>query len=675
MTVDLARWQFALVTIFHFFFVPVTIGLGFMVAIMQTLAYRRHDDGWDRLSRFFGRLFLINLAVGVVSGIVLEFQFGMNWSSYSVFVGNIFGAPLAIEGLLAFFLESTFIGLWIFGRGRLSPRLHLATIWIVSAGTMLSALFILAANSWMQHPVGYKVVHGQAVLTNFWAVLGNSTLWEAFAHTVLAALVTGSLLVLGISMWRAHREGSDGAHRPAFVKAAGLAAAVALVAVVLTSVAGDAQARLMDSQQPMKMASAEALYQTQNGASFSLLTIGNLSGKPVFQIRVPHVLSMIADLSWDGQVRGINQVQKAETAAYGRAATSRSSGSPTGRSGLMVGAGMLMILLAAWGVVLARRKRLLASRWFRRAALAGMALPFLANTMGWIFTEAGRQPWIVYGLMRTATGVSGVTAADVLLTLVGFPPCTRPRGRRRRPRPPRGPPPLDLDEPDQEPPATSPVSSTEEDGHGAVRRPEHHLVRPHRPAVGGLLLPRGVRLRGGGGHAVRHRRRNRPPPVPQRRRPGVGRQRGVAARGRRRHLRRLPALVRPPVQRLLPGPVPRAGGAHRAGCLVRVPGQERAPRVAPDMGRGQLRREPDPGRGLGRRLHRPRARPPPLPGPATPAASSACSPRGARRRAGQPGRLRLHGSVFLSLKTSGALSQRARNGRAPRAPPPSCSLP
>ena len=191
LTLDLARWQFAVVTVFHFFFVPMTIGLSFLVALMQTLAYRRRDAGWDRLSRFFGRLFLINLAVGVVTGIVLEFQFGLNWSSYSVFVGNIFGAPLAIEGLLAFFMESTFIGLWIFGRGRLSPRLHLATIWLVSVGTVLSVLFILAANAWMQHPVGYKVVHGQAVLTNFWLMLGNPTLWASFAHTVLAAFATG----------------------------------------------------------------------------------------------------------------------------------------------------------------------------------------------------------------------------------------------------------------------------------------------------------------------------------------------------------------------------------------------------------------------------------------------------------------------------------------------------
>src|SRR5579875_1848793 len=297
MTLLLARWQFAVVTVFHFFFVPVTIGLGLLVAVMQTLAYRRQDEAWDRLSRFFGRLFLINLAVGVVTGIVLEFQFGMNWSSYSVFVGNIFGAPLAIEGLLAFFLESTFIGLWIFGRDRLSPFLHLITIWMVSLGTVLSAFFILAANAWMQHPVGYKVDHGQAVLSNFWAVLGNDTLWESFAHTILAAFATGGLLVLGISVWRGHHDRHDEAARSAFVRAAGLAAAFTLVSVLLTSVAGDAQARLMDSQQPMKMASAEALYQTRDGASFSLLTIGNLRDRPDVQIRVPHLLSLIADLS------------------------------------------------------------------------------------------------------------------------------------------------------------------------------------------------------------------------------------------------------------------------------------------------------------------------------------------------------------------------------------------
>ena len=420
MTLELARWQFAVVTIFHFFFVPLTIGLSFLVAIMQTLAYRRKDPGWDRLSRFFGRLFLINLAVGVVTGIVLEFQFGLNWSSYSVFVGNIFGAPLAIEGLLAFFLESTFIGLWIFGRERLSARLHLATIWVVAAGTVLSVLFILAANAWMQHPVGYKVVHGQAVLTNFWLILGNSTLWAQFAHTVLAAFATGGALTLGISVWRAHRDRNDPEARRAFQRSAHLATVFLLGAVVLTAVAGDSLGRVMDTQEPMKMAAAEGLYHTANGAPFSLLTITNLSDQPVVQIRVPHVLSLIEDLSWNGQVPGIDNIQAADVAKYGPGSYVPMIWLTYWSFRVMVAAGVLMILLGAWGVLLAWRKKLADSLWFRRAALCGIALPFIANTAGWVMTEVGRQPWIVYGVMLTAKGVSGVTVADVATTLAAF---------------------------------------------------------------------------------------------------------------------------------------------------------------------------------------------------------------------------------------------------------------
>ena len=419
MALDLARWQFAIVTVFHFFFVPMTIGLAFLVAVMQTLALVRKDETWDRLTRFFGRIFLISLAVGVVTGIVLEFEFGLNWSVFSIFVGNIFGAPLAIEGLLAFFLESTFIGLWIFGRERLSPRLHLATIWLVSIGTILSAFFILAANAWMQHPVGYTVEGGQAVLTNFWAVLANSTLWASFVHTVVAALATGGALVLGISVWRAHRA-PDELERNAFRRATAFASALVLVAVVLVAVTGDLQARLMDIQQPMKMAAAEALYNTQNGASFSLLTIGNLSGQPVFQIRVPHLLSLIADLSWNGQVVGINQMQATETAKYGAGNYAPVLWLTYWSFRAMIGAGVLMIGVSAWGVWLWWRKRLAASRWFRRAALAGIVLPIIANASGWIFTEAGRQPWIVYGLMETTKGVSTIGAGDVALTTAAF---------------------------------------------------------------------------------------------------------------------------------------------------------------------------------------------------------------------------------------------------------------
>ena len=423
MQLQLARWEFATVTVFHFFFVPLTIGLGFVVAVMQTLAYRRRDPSWDRLSRYFGRLFLIEIAVGVVTGIVLEFQFGLNWSAYSVFVGNIFGAPLAIEALLAFFMESTFVGLWIFGRDRLSPRLHLATIWMVSLGTILSAFFILAANSWMQHPVGYKVVAGQAVLTSFWAVLGNPMLWGSFTHTVLGAFATAGALVLGISVWRAMREDHNSEHRASFLQAGRFAAIFTFVSTLLVGMSGDIQARLMEVYQPMKMAAAEALYNTRNGASFSLITIGNLKQKPVFQIRVPHLLSLIATLSWNGQVEGINNIQAAEAAKYGTGSYVPVIPLTYWSFRAMVGAGLLMIALSAWGVWLCRRKqleRLVGNRWFRRAALWGMALPFIANTTGWVFTEAGRQPWIVYGLMKTAKGVSNVPTADIALTLAAF---------------------------------------------------------------------------------------------------------------------------------------------------------------------------------------------------------------------------------------------------------------
>ncbi len=425
MQILLARWEFAVVTVFHFFFVPLTIGLGFLVALMQTLAYRKQDAGWERLTRFYGRLFLINIAVGVVTGITLEFQFGLNWSAYSIFVGNIFGAPLAIEALLAFFMESTFIGLWIFGRSKLSPRLHLATIWLVSLGTMLSALFILAANAWMQHPVGYKVAGGQAVLTDFWAVLANPLLWGSFAHTIFAALATAGLLVLGTSAWRAHQAGASAEDRGAFWRSSRLAAAFSLVSTLLVAVSGDLQARLMDVYQPMKMAAAEALYRTAKGASFSLLTIGDLSQKPIFQVRVPHLLSLLADLSWSGTVQGIDNLQAADVARYGKGSYVPVVPLTYWSFRVMVGAGILMLVVAAWGTWAARRQgqgRLggASQRWFARAALWAMALPLVANTFGWIFTEAGRQPWAVWGLMLTAKGPSSLTLADVALTLAGF---------------------------------------------------------------------------------------------------------------------------------------------------------------------------------------------------------------------------------------------------------------
>jgi cytochrome d ubiquinol oxidase subunit I len=420
----LSRWQFGVTITYHFLFVPLTIGLALLVAVMQVLAYRRRDETWDRLTRFFGTLFLINFAMGVVTGIVQEFQFGMNWSNYSVFVGNIFGAPLAMEGLLAFFAESTFVGIWIFGRGRLPPLIHTLSICLVSLGTIVSAFFILTANAWMQHPVGYRIVgHGagrKALLTDFWAVLRNSTLWAEFSHTVLAAFVTGAMFMLGVSAWHLLR----GQNVAAFTRSARLSAWVALVGVILVIVTGDIQARLMDTQQPMKMAAAEAVYRTQSGASFSLITIGNLSGQPIFQIRIPHLLSLIATLSWNGRVTGITGAQHAEAVRYGKGSYVPVLWVTYWGFRLMVGLGFLILIMSAWALWRSRhggKKPFELGRWTLWALVACIATPFLANTFGWLFTEMGRQPWIVYGLMKTGLASSPtVSTADVTFTLAGF---------------------------------------------------------------------------------------------------------------------------------------------------------------------------------------------------------------------------------------------------------------
>ena len=420
MTELLDRWQFGVTIVYHFLFVPLTIGLGVLVAWMQTLSYRRKDADWDRLARFFGRLFLINFAMGVVTGIVQEFQFGMNWSNYSIFVGNIFGAPLAMEGLLAFFLESTFLGLWIFGRGRLSERVHLACIWLVAFGSTISALFILAANAWMQHPVGYRIVDHKALLTDIWAVFANSTLWEELAHTVLAAFVTAAMVVLGVSAWQILKRRDT----RVFARAASLASGFGAICLVATITTGDMQARLMDEQQPMKMAAAEALYNTASGASFSLLTIGNLSGQPIFQIRVPHLLSLIADLSYDGKVQGIDQLQKAEAKKYGPGSYVPVIWLTYWSFRLMVGLGILMLVVAAWTWWLSWKRsrwRLEDSRRTLWVLVACVVAPFAANTFGWLFTEMGRQPWIVYGLMKTSQAFSPtVGTGSVIATFAGF---------------------------------------------------------------------------------------------------------------------------------------------------------------------------------------------------------------------------------------------------------------
>jgi cytochrome d ubiquinol oxidase subunit I len=370
------------------------------------------------MTKFFGKLFLVNFAIGVVTGIVQEFQFGMDWSRYSVFVGNIFGAPLAIEGLLAFFMESTFLGIWIFGRGRVSKRIHLASIWMASLGTILSAAFIVAANSWMQHPVGYTIdarTH-QAVMTNFWAVMTNSTFIAAYLHVLASAFLTGSVFMLAIAAWHL-RKGHDLA---GFGKAARVAIVVTVLASIATMFLGDNQAKEMEVQQPMKMAAAEALYNTQSGASFSLLTIGDLSDNPVFQVRVPHILSVLATNTWDGKVLGINQIQKQAAKKYGAGSYVPVIWVCYWSFRLMVGLGILLFILGGVALWLVRKRRLEKSPRFLRFATWMVLAPFLANSFGWIFTEVGRQPWVVFGLLKTSKAVTLISPGYVAASLIGF---------------------------------------------------------------------------------------------------------------------------------------------------------------------------------------------------------------------------------------------------------------
>jgi len=399
--VDLARIQFATTSIYHFLFVPLTLGLGPLVAVMQTAWYRTRNEQWLRLTKFFGTLLLINFAIGVATGLVQEFEFGMNWSVYSKFVGNVFGAPLAIEGLAAFMLESTFLGLWIFGWDRLSPRLHLATIWIAVLGTWLSGYFILVANSWMQHPVGYKIVNGEAQLTSVWALMSNGFALRAYVHVILAGLIFGSSVVLGVCCWHFLR----GHQVELFRKAAMLALIVAVPVTLLQLVVGNRFGAAVTSAQGMKIAASEAQWNTCQPCGFSLFQIGGFTKSdptPSFSITVPRLLSYMATGSFDGQVQGLNQLQEQEQRNYGRGNYMPNIRVAYWSMRVMAYLGMLMFLIAAVGAWLYRKRKLERARWYHRTAIVAIAFPYLAATAGWVLTEMGRQPWIVQGLLKTA---------------------------------------------------------------------------------------------------------------------------------------------------------------------------------------------------------------------------------------------------------------------------------
>lgn len=442
---ELARWQFGITTVYHFILVPLTIGLSTLVAIMQTAWVRTGNEKWLKLTKFFGKLLLINFALGVATGIVQEFQFGMNWSEYSRFVGDVFGAPLAMEALLAFFLESTFLGLWIFGWDRLPKKVHLMTVWAFAIGSFLSAYFIIAANSWMQHPVGaeFNPETGRAEMNDIWAVLTNNTTLVAFPHVIATAFLVAGTFVCGIAAWwmvRLVRSKRNPEDVPVYRSAVRLGAITMIISGIAVIVSGDLQAKLMFEQQPIKMAAAEGLVETVDGAGFSLFAIGNLAGDDPGSVRhileIPNLLSFMANGDWNSEVKGLEELQEIYAERYG--ATNANGEEIVYRPNLAVTywSFRLMIGLAAFSAALAllalwltRKGKETGNIWFSRLAVVSLPMPFLAASFGWIFTEMGRQPFVVAPnptgsdqiFLMTMFGVSDtVTPGMVLTSMITF---------------------------------------------------------------------------------------------------------------------------------------------------------------------------------------------------------------------------------------------------------------
>jgi cytochrome bd ubiquinol oxidase subunit I len=425
--IDLARLQFATTTVYHFIFVPLTIGLSLVVAVMQTAYVRTGDEVYKRMTKFWGKLFLINFAMGVVTGIVQEFQFGMAWSEYSRFVGDIFGAPLAIEALMAFFIESTFIGLWIFGWDRLSKKVHLATIWLVAAGATLSSLWILIANGWMQHPVGYEIVAGRAQMIDFAALVTNPNVFLQFPHVVMAAFTTAGFFTIAISGYRLLR-GPSGDDRLLFERSMRIGLVFGLAAVLVTTVVGHFSGQFMLEKQPMKLAAAEGLWESESPASLSFFQVGDEEARTsLINIRIPSLLSFLVYDTFDGMVPGINDLNAFYQEQYADRYGPDADYVPPmiwmtyWSFRAMVGFGLLMSLIAIVGIVLWWRGRLAQTRWFLGLLPFTIVLPYVANATGWLLTEIGRQPWIVQGLMRTEEGLSpNLTTTDLWISLIGF---------------------------------------------------------------------------------------------------------------------------------------------------------------------------------------------------------------------------------------------------------------
>lgn len=415
----LARLQFTITTVFHFFYVPLTLGLSIFVAILETMYVRTGNEKYKRLTKFWGKLFLINFAIGVATGLVQEFQFGMNWSDFSRFVGDIFGAPLAIEALLAFFLESTFLGIWIFGWEKLSKKMHLAAMWLVAIGSNLSAFWILVANSFMQQPVGYVINNGRAEMVDFFALILNGHVWVQFPHVFFTGISTAAFLVIGISAYHLLKKSKNIDDYQTSFK---FGVIYGLIGTIMVTLVGHSQAQYMFNIQPMKMAAAEALWDSEEPAAMSLFTIGDEKNrKDVFAIRIPYALSILAHNSLSGEVKGINNLQKEYESTYGMGDYVPPVAISYWTFRIMIGTGFLMLLLLLIAVFPAMKNKFNFKPAFLKFLIWAISLPLIASATGWIFTEVARQPWTVFGVMQTKNSVSPtVTPGEVLFSLIVF---------------------------------------------------------------------------------------------------------------------------------------------------------------------------------------------------------------------------------------------------------------
>ena len=414
----LARWQFGITSVYHFLFVPLTLGLSVLVAIMETLYVRTGNELYKRMAKFWGKLFLLNFSLGVVTGLVQEFQFGMNWSEYSRFMGDIFGVPLALEALTAFYLESVFIGLWLFGWDRLSRKTHLACIWLVAFASNLSALWILIANSFMQAPVGYVLRNGRAEMTDFVALLTNSYVLRQYPHTLMGGLITAGVFVMAISAYHLLRK-----NQPEFFRTSlRIGLTCALIASLLAAGTGHLQAQHVAKAQPMKLAVMESLWETANPAPYLLFaSIDQDKQQNSLEISVPGALSLLVHGSLDGEIKGIKELQAQYAQQYGPGNYVPDIFPVFWSYRIMIGAGMWLLALTAFAFFQLRRNRLEQNPWLLRAIFWSLPVPYLANSAGWIVTEMGRQPWIVFGLQRVEQAVSpNVSSGAVWTSLIGF---------------------------------------------------------------------------------------------------------------------------------------------------------------------------------------------------------------------------------------------------------------